>query len=136
MQYIVFHAIRAGQKVHRTAKLIVTDVPEKTSANAVMAVLEQAGKSSEFSEAGVAWGNHELKTDKSIPSGAIGVEEAPQVSYEDLQSTREVRRITLRLQPQDYAHILHAAKRSGLSIQKWCEQQLVNAAGHKEATDR
>jgi hypothetical protein len=132
MRYIVFHAIRAGQKTHRTAKLAVTDVPEKTSANAVMSVLETSGKAHQFSEAGVLWGNHEVKSATSVPAGAEGVDEAPSVSWNELQNTREVRRVTLRLQPQDYGQIAHAAQRKGQSMQEWCVNTLVSAATDKE----
>lgn len=128
MEYAVCHSIRAGNKTVRTAKLVVTDVPEKTSATAVMSVLEQAGKAADFSEAGIAWGNHEVKSTKSLAAGTEGLDQAPRAGWEDLQSTREVRRVTLRLQPQDYAQILHAAKRRGMSIQKWCEATLTTAS--------
>lgn len=133
MRYIVFHSIRAGQKTIRTAKLAVTEVPAKTSSSAVMSALEAAGKAVEFSEAGIPWGNHEIKSDQALPKDAAGVEDAPEVTWEQLQSTREIRRITLRLPSQDYGHILTAAKRSGLSIQKWCEKTLAEAASGTEA---
>jgi len=128
MRYIIFHSIRAGQKTHRTAKLVVTDVPEKTSASAVQSVLEQAGKAPEFSEAGVPWGNHEIKSATSAPKDATGIDEAPTVTWESLQSTREVRRVTLRLAPQDYGHIAQAAARASQSMQTWCVNTLLNAA--------
>lgn len=127
MRYIVVHTIRAGQKTIRTPKLAVTGVPEKTSGTAVAAVLEQAGKAVEFSDAGIPWGNHEVKTDKSLKD-VEGIDDAPAVSWEQLQSTREVRRVTLRLPAQDYSRILQAAKRSNMSIQKWCEAALTAAA--------
>lgn len=127
MKFIVFHSIRAGQKTHREAKLAVTDVPEKTSASAVMSVLEQAGKATDFSEAGVPWGNHEVRSDNKLPEGTSGVEQAPTVSWEELQETREVRRVTLRLDPQHYGQIKQAAVRDGMSIQAWCVAALENA---------
>lgn len=128
MQYVVFHSIRAAGKHINTAKLIVANVPEKTSAQAVMDALDTAGKSGPFSDAGIPWGNHELKSDKKLPTGAVGVETAPVITWDELQNTREIRRITLRLQPADYTTIARAAQLDSLSIQKWCEQTLTAAA--------
>lgn len=131
MRYVVVHTVRVGQKTVRTPKLVVTDVPEKTSSNAVAAALEQAGKAVEFSDAGIPWGNHEIKSDKALKD-VEGIDDAPTLSWVKLQETREVRRITLRLPAQDYARILQAAKRSNLSIQKWCEAALA-ASAEREA---
>ena len=128
MKYIVFHSIRVGQKTHREAKLTITDVPEKTSANAVMSALEQAGKAGDFSEAGVPWGNHEVRSDNNkTREGASGIDQAPTVSWEELQETREIRRVTLRLDAQHYSQIKQAAVRDGLSIQGWCVAALERA---------
>lgn len=131
MRYIVVHTIRAGQRTIRTPKLAITDVPEKTSGTAVASVLEQSGKAVEFSEAGVPWGNHEVKSDKSLKD-IEGIDDVPAVSWAKLQETREVRRITLRLPAQDYALVLQAAKRSNMSIQKWCEAALAAAASKED----
>lgn len=127
MKYVVLHTIRAGQKTHRTAKLAVTDCPEKTSAHAVMSVLETAGKAADFSEAGVPWGNHEVKSASSLPSGTVGLDEVPAVTWDELQDTREVRRVTLRLPAADYGRISQAAARAGQSMQVWCHSTLMAA---------
>lgn len=128
MEYIVFHTIRAGTKTVRTAKFVVTDVPDKTSATAVMNLLETAGKAVDFAEAGVPWGNHEVKSSKQLPTDATGVDEAPRASWDALQDTRDVKRVTLRFAPQDYAKFVQSAKRASLSLQKWCESRLLTAA--------
>jgi hypothetical protein len=128
MQYVVFHTVRAaGRQIH-TAKLVVTDVPEKTAATAVISALDAAGKSAAFSDAGIPWGNHEVKSGTKLPAGAGGVDDAPKITWEELQGTREIRRVTLRLQPADYTTISHAARLARLSMQKWCETTLVTAA--------
>lgn len=132
MQYVVLHTVRVGAKTIRNARLVVTDVPEKTSAAAVMNVLEEAGKAVDFADGGVTWGNHEVKSDKSLPADTAGVDDAPRVSWVKLQDSREIKRITLRLPSQDYARIRQAAQRSGKSIQKWCEHTLAAAATANE----
>lgn len=128
MKYAVLHCIRAGQRVHRTARLIVDGAPEKTTASAVMTALEQAGKAVDFAEAGVPWGNHEIKNAKSLPAGTVGADDAPVITWDELNETRTVRRITLRLDPQDYARIHQAARRGDVSIQQWCVSALHKAA--------
>lgn len=128
MEYVVCHLVRAGGKTLRAAKLVVTEVPDKTTATAVMDALEQAGKATDFAEAGIAWGNHEVTKAGKTTAEAHGLDQAPRVTWAELQDTREIRRVTLRLLGQDYATISRAAKRSGTSIQKWCENVLVTAA--------
>lgn len=132
MKYVVFHTVRAGNQVKRTAKLAVTEVPEKTSAQAVMNVLEEAGRAMEFSEAGIPWGNHEVKSDKNLPQNTdtTGVTE---VTWEQLQSTREIRRITLRFDARDYTNISRAAQQANKSMQQWCAQTLLDAAAKQTA---
>jgi hypothetical protein len=44
VRFVVIHAVKVGQRVHRQARLVVSDVPEKTDASAVMTALESAGK--------------------------------------------------------------------------------------------
>lgn len=128
MRFVVLHTVRAGARVHRTARLVITDVPEKTDASAVMEALEQAGRAGEFAEQGVAWGNHEVKSEKALPKGTTGVDEAPIVAWADLTGTQTLRRVTLRLEPAIYDQVHLAARRAGKSIQTWCVEALHTAA--------
>lgn len=132
MKYYVLHAVRGlGQKVHRTARLAVVDVPEKTGINTVAEALERAGRGSDFTEGGVAWGNHEIKSERSLPKDTADTDAVPEVNWDELQATKEVRRVTLRLQPQEYDAIKRAAARAKLPIQQWCVTTL-NAASKED----
>lgn len=128
MQYVVVHTVRVGQQTIRTPKLVVTDVPEKTSAQAIAGVLEAAGKAVAFSDAGIPWGNHEIKSSKDKAVADLTLDEVETASWEALQSTREIRRVTLRLPAQTYAAVLQAAQRAGMSIQAWSEDVMTRAA--------
>lgn len=124
--------IRAGQTVHRTARLVVDGIPEKTSMASVQETLEVAGKAVNFTEGGVPWGNHEIQTEKKLPAGVEGIEAAEAVAWESLKESKEFRRITLRMPPQDYGRITQAAARSGKSVNAWCIETLTNAADREK----
>jgi hypothetical protein len=129
VRYVVIRTVKAGQRVHRQARLVVADVPEKTDASAVMAALEVAGRATDFADAGIPWGNHEVKVDKQLAKGTAGVDEAPVVTWTELTSKpADLRRITLRLEPADYDLVHQAARRTNTSIQAWCVTTLRAAA--------
>jgi hypothetical protein len=62
-------------------RLVVT-VPEKTDARPVIEALESTDEASE-SGTGVA-GNREVKSDKLLSKGTVGVDQAPVVAWLDL----------------------------------------------------
>lgn len=61
MRYVVAHVINSPAGAVRTARLVISDVPDKTPVTDVMQALTDAGRAGEFSEAGVPFGNHEIK---------------------------------------------------------------------------
>ena len=139
MRYVVARVITSPAGAVRTARLLVTEVPERTSPEAVLAALEAAGLAAEFSEAGVPFGNHEIKADgrRGWPYGISGVHEAeaapwpgppanrPEpaaITWADLTRERgrnEGRRVTLRLTDAEHARFTLAAQRAGVSLQEW-----------------
>jgi hypothetical protein len=139
MRYVVARVITSPAGAVRTARLLVTDVPERTSPEAVLAALEAAGLAGEFSEAGVPFGNHDVKADgrRGWPYGISGVHDAeaapwsgppakrPEpaaITWADLTRERtrgEGRRVTLRLTDAEHARFTLAAQRAGASLQEW-----------------
>jgi hypothetical protein len=128
VRFVVIHAVKVGQRVHRQARLVVADVPEKTDVGSVMTTLETAGKATEFADAGIPWGNHEVKADDKLPKGTAGVDTAPTVGWEQLTAPPPPRRITLRLEPTLYDQVHQAARRADQSIQVWCVDALTTAS--------
>jgi hypothetical protein len=123
MRYVVARVITSPAGAVKTARLLVTDVPAGTQLGDVLAALEAAGKSAEFSEAGVPFGNHEIKADtRGWPWGIHDIDEAPKVTWEKLTtppSRGEGRRVTLRLTDAEHATYTLAAQRAGQSLQEW-----------------
>jgi hypothetical protein len=124
MRYVVARVITSPAGSVRTARLLITDVPDKTRTEAVLEALEAAGRSAEFSEGGVPFGNHEVRADghRGWPYGISGITEAPAITWENLTRPRtrgEGRRVTLRLTDGEYARYSLAAQRAGESLQEW-----------------
>lgn len=123
MRYVVARVITSPAGAVKTARLLITDVPSGTQLGDVLAALEAAGKSAEFSEAGVPFGNHEIKADtRGWPWGIHAIDEAPAVTWEKLSTppTRgEGRRVTLRLTDAEHARYSLAAQRAEQSLQEW-----------------
>jgi hypothetical protein len=121
--------VRVGQRAYRQARLVISSVPEHTDVGAVMVALENAGKATEFADGGMAWGNHEVRPDRRLPKGTIGVDDAPLIRWEELAASKAaLRRITLRLEPADYDVVHRAARRTNISLQAWCVDALRKAA--------
>jgi hypothetical protein len=155
MRYVVARVITSPTGAVRTARLLVTDVPERTSPEQVLAALEAAGLAAEFSEAGVPFGNHEIKADgrRGWPYGISGVREAEAVkwagppdkrpepaaiAWADLTRERgrnEGRRVTLRLTDAEHARYSLAAGREGASLQEWFVRA-ADAQAEREALAR
>ena len=155
MRYVVARVITSPAGAVRTARLLVTEVPERTSPEAVLAALEAAGLAGEFSEAGVPFGNHEIKADgrRGWPYGISGVREAeaapwpgppanrPEpaaITWADLTRERtrgEGRRVTLRLTDAEHARFTLAAQRAGASLQEWF-MRAAEAQAEREALAR
>lgn len=123
MIYAVARVIVSPTGAVRTARLVIDDVPDKTTVHDVLAALEAAGKAAEFSEGGVPFGNHEIKGNtRGWPFGIAGIEDAPRITWAKLTTppTRaDGRRITLRATEAEHARYSLAAQRSGLSLQEW-----------------
>lgn len=139
MRYAVvrtIHSPTAGDV--RSARLVLADVPDKTSVAAVAEALTQAGRAGEFSEGGVPFGNHEIRAEGRAgwPKGIAGIDQAPSVTWARLvqpPTPAEGRRITLRLTPAEHDRFTLAAQRAGVSLQTWCMDALAAAADLAEA---
>lgn len=133
MRYVVARVITSPAGAVKAARLLITDVPSGTQLPDVLAALEAAGKSAEFSEAGVPFGNHEIKADtRGWPWGIHDIDEAPRITWEKLTtppSRGEGRRVTLRLTDAEHARYTLAAQRAGQSLQEW----MVTAADAADA---
>lgn len=155
MRYVVARVITSPAGAIRTARLLVTDVPERTSPEQVLAALEAAGLAGDFSEAGVPFGNHEIRADghRGWPYGISGVHEAeaalwpgppvkrPEpaaITWADLTRERtrgEGRRVTLRLTDAEHSRYSLAASRAGASLQEWFVRA-ADALAEREALAR
>jgi hypothetical protein len=127
----VIHSPIAGDV--RAARLVVADVPDKTTVQDVAAALREAGRAADFSEGGVEFGNHEIRAEGrgGWPKGIASLEDAPAVRWAALlapPTSGDARRITLRLAPAKHAAYTLAADRQGISLQQWCEAALDGAA--------
>ena len=131
MRYAVLHTIHTPAGAHRTARLVIEEVPERTPLTVVLEALTNAGKAGEFSEGGVPFGNHEVRHEGKAgwPKGAEGIDDAPRITWAELTNPASIpgRRITLRLSPSQYDRIALAARRSGVSLQAWCVDALLKA---------
>lgn len=132
MKFFVLHSIRAAGRTVRTPRLAVLDVPDKTKTDAVIEALDTAGRGVEFSDGGVPWGNHEVKSETQTLKEATVPGDLPSVNWKELTETKTVRRVTLRLDPADYAACVQAARKANKSIQVWCVDTLT-AAAQKES---
>lgn len=141
MKFAVVRQISAGGKTHRDVRLVLDNVPEGTRADAVMTALEAAGRTGtsappgkvgEFSAAGIAWGNHVVKSATALPAGTQGLDVAPVESWDDLVAKPGVRRVTLRLAPEVYDRVSMAAARAGRPIQGWFEAAISAALDAQE----
>lgn len=148
MRYVVARVITSPAGAVKKARLLITDVPSGTQLPDVLTALGTAGLAGEFSEAGVPFGNHEVKPDtRGWPWGIHDVDEAAaapwtswgdrrpdpgSVTWEMLTRTRgrnEGRRVTVRLTDAEHARYTLAAQRARLSLQEW----MVAAADAAEA---
>lgn len=136
MRYVIARTITSPTGSYRTARLVVTDAPPKTTLEQVLGALEAAGKSAEFSEAGVPFGNHEVRADgtRGWPFGITGIDSAPVITWADLTADQARKsagkRITLRPSPAQHARYRLAAEREGVSLDTW----MLRAADHAAAT--
>jgi hypothetical protein len=134
MRYMVAHVINSPAGAVRSARLIIDDVPDKTTRGDVLDALTAHGDAARFSEAGVPFGNHEVIAEgrKGWAPGLAGIGEAPRMTWEQLTIAaprNDVRRLTVRLSPAQYATIQLAAQRdAGGNLQQWSERVLTAAA--------
>jgi hypothetical protein len=132
MRYVIARTITSPTGTTRTARLVVADAPPKTTLEQVLAALEHAGKAAEFSEAGVPFGNHEVRADgtRGWPFGITGIDAAPVIAWADLTADGPAgKRITLRPSPEQHARYTLAAQREGVSLSTW----MLRAADHAAA---
>jgi hypothetical protein len=122
----------------RTARLVVADVPDRTTAAQLAQALTDAGRAGELSEGGIPFGNHEIITEGRAGwrKGVAGLADAPSVTWAML-TTPPVRsegpRMTLRLTAAEHARFTMAAERVGDSLQSWAVAALVTAASEADA---
>jgi hypothetical protein len=134
MRYLVAHVINSPAGAVRTARLVIDDVPDKTSRADVIEALTAHGDAARFSEAGIPFGNHDVLAEGRAgwPKGVAGIGEAEHTTWERLTVAaprNEGRRLTVRLTNAEYAAITLAAQReAGGNLQKWCEHVLLTAA--------
>jgi hypothetical protein len=129
VRFVVVRTVKVGQRAFRQARLVIINVPEHTDAGTVMVALECAGRATEFADGGMAWGNHEVRPERRLAKGTVGVDEAPVIGWAELAAGRTtLRRITLRLEPADYDMVYRAARRTNTSLQAWCVDALRKAA--------
>ena len=126
MRWAVIHTIR-GRKARRFCRLVVEDVPEGTSRKAVQEALETAGQAVDFTEAGVAWGNHTIVAEGRWPEELGHLDAAKRISWAKLDAGAE-RRITVRVPARLFYAVNLAAKSSGDSLNNWCLKALEAAA--------
>jgi hypothetical protein len=119
----------------RTARLVVSDVPDKTTVAQVAQALADAGREGEFSEGGVPFGNHELVAEGrgGWRKGLAGIADAeaaaiPWARLVTPPTRNDGRRITLRPTPAEHSRYSLAAQRAGVSLQQWCIDALEAAA--------
>lgn len=138
MRYAVIRAIHSPTVGGiRTARLVIADVPDKTTVAEVAEALERKGRAAEFSEGGVQFGNHEIRAETRAgwPKGVAGIEGADMVTWAELTRVpmpNEGRRITLRLTPAEHARYSMAAQRAGQTLQAWCLAALDRQAGESD----
>lgn len=134
MRYMIAHVINSPAGAVRTARLIIDDVPDKTTKADVLDALTRHGDAARFSEAGIPFGNHEALAEGRAgwPKGVAGIAEAQHTTWERLTvaaPTNDLRRLTVRLSPAAYAAIQLAAQReAGGNLQRWSERVLIAAA--------
>lgn len=135
MRYVVARVINSPKGAVRTARLLITEVPEKTTIDNVLDALTSAGKAAEFSEAGVPFGNHEVKGDhRGWPFHISGIDDAPSMTWEKLTrvpTRNDGRRATLRFTEAEFATVTLAAQRAGKSLQQWALDAMIAAAEHQ-----
>lgn len=146
MRYMIAHVINSPAGAVRTARLIIDDVPDKTTKADVLDALTRNGDAARFSEAGIPFGNHEALAEgragwsKGV-AGVADAERAPigppststHTTWERLTvpspDNPNVRRLTVRLTHAQYAAIQLAAQReAGGNLQRWSERVLIAAA--------
>lgn len=134
MRYMVAHVISSPGGAVRTARLVIDDVPDKTTKADVIEALTKHGDAARFSEAGIPFGNHEVLAEgrHGWPKGVGAIADAKLTTWADLTGAPlngDMRRLTVRLSPADYAAIQLAAQReTGGNLQRWSERVLVAAA--------
>ena len=141
MRFAVVREVKAGGKTFRRVRLVLDNVPEGTKAEVVMDALTKAGrtgatspagKTGEFQEAGIPWGNHTVKSAASLPAGTEGLDEAPVESWTEIADSREIRRVTLRLEAGTYDRVSQAAARHNKKLQRWFEEVIEAALSADE----
>lgn len=138
MRFAVAHVINSPGGAVKTARLVVADVPDKTTKDDVLGALMRAGYGGRFSEAGIPFGNHDVVAEArgAWPKGLAGVDSAEAVAWAKLTAEPkryDGRRLTLRVTDAEHARLSLAATRAGLSLQEWAVGALLAAEDHSLA---
>lgn len=133
MRYLIAHVISSPAGAVKTARLIVSDVPDKTPRAEVIEALGAAGYGAKFAEGGVPFGNHDVIAEGRAgwPKGVASIEAAEQLAWSRLITPprrNEGKRVTLRLTDAEHGTFALAAQRAGVSLQEWCVRVLLAAA--------
>ncbi len=134
MDYAVLHRISVpGAGARLEARLIITGVPDGTSPAGVRAALDDAGLSADWSDGGIPWGNHDIKTTTRSGAWPRGTEispDTPRATWDQIQAQAAtgIKRITLRVPLSLYGELANSAARirvpgqvkPGQAIQGWC----------------
>lgn len=111
----------------RRLRLVITDVPS-ISRREVLAALEGAGYSAVFAEGGIPWLNHQVVPEASWPSMVSTDTATGRVTWEQLEGRQKSRKLSIDLEPGDYAKLVLAAQAAGEQLYPWCRRRLVEAA--------
>jgi hypothetical protein len=133
MRYLLAHVISSPGGAVRTARLIIDDVPDKTTKADVIEALTNHGDAATYSEGGIPFGNHEVLAETRAGWAKVAkVGDAKRTTWERLTVAaphNDIRRLTVRLSPAEYAAIQLAAQReAGGNLQQWSAGVLMAAA--------
>jgi len=109
-------------------RLILEDVPERTTRGEVLEALETAGLAAVYAEGGVPWANHQLLPERRWPDVWDAGPPPAEWTWEALTGPHKGKKLGLRLAPDEWADVTTAARMSGLSVQAWANRVLVGMA--------
>jgi hypothetical protein len=126
VDYAVLHKITVpGAGTRLEARLIVTGAPDGTTTGELRGTLDDAGRSADWNDGGIPWGNHDIRHPNprtgAWPRGTLIPPDTPRVTWDQLQadSATAIKRLGLRVPLSLYAAIVASATREHRPIQGW-----------------